>query len=139
MKINHTDFIIGNNPDIIYYTSLGSEDFLDSIGNPVIKDGSSDKIYAKAILNRKSRELKTNTGINSVSYRYYIKVNPECMPYNTKKLHTVDNNNKLSFVDKKCKDGWFFKEVSRSVFDKYLTFLRTQSTQLLKEIQRDIK
>lgn len=142
MKINHKDFILQTSKeDSVFYTISGQEDFLDEEGNPVVKDGQSDKVYAKAINNRKPREIKiqNNSGLNKISYSFYIKVSPESIPYNPKKLHSVTDNNSLSFVNEKCKSGWFFKEVPKSIFDKYLLFLKTKSIKWLKETQRELK
>jgi hypothetical protein len=141
MKINHEDFLVNNKTeDSIYYTIVGEEDFLDSDGNGIISDPTSDKIFAKAINNKKPRDLiKNSSNLNKMSYRFFIKTNPESQLFNPKQLYTVSDPNRLGFVDSKCKDGWSFKEVSRSAFDKYLLFLKTQSVKWLKEAQREIK
>lgn len=117
----------------------GDHDLLDNDGNPVVKDESSEHIFAKAIYGRRSRELRSVTGLNQVSYRYYILMNPDRIPYNPKKNFSVTDQNPLSFVESKCKDGWSFGEVPKSIFDKYLNFLRTQNIKWLKETQRELK
>lgn len=141
MRINHQDFVLHHNENTknIFYTMSGDEDEFDAAGNPIIKDESSDKIFAKAIYGRKSRDMKSVTGLNKVSYRYYILMNPEKMPYNPKKNFSVTDQNPLSFVESKCKDGWSFEEVPQNIFDKYLNFLRTQNIKWLKETHRELK
>lgn len=141
MKINHQDFIVQRNEDTknIFYTTNGNHDLLDSDGNPIIKDESSDKVFAKAIYGRKSREMRSTGGLGSISYRYYILMNPEKIPYNPKKNFSVTNQNALSFVESKCKEGWSFEEVPKSIFDKYIHFLRTQNIKWFKETQRELK
>ena len=141
MQINHQQFIVQHNEQTkdIFYTISGQQDSLDSNGNPIVDNGSSDKIFAKAIYGRKSRELKSSSGLGQTSYRYYILMNPEKIPYNPKTYFSVTDNNKLSFVDSKCKEGWSFQEVPQVIFDKYLNFLRTSNTKWLKETQRELK
>lgn len=141
MQINHQDFVVRHNEQTkdIFYTIKGQEDFLDENGNPIVDSESSNNIFAKAIYGRKSRELKSSSGLGQVSYRYYILMNPEKIPYNPKTYFSVTDNNKLSFIDSKCKEGWTFQEVPQVIFDKYLSFLRTSSIKLLKETQRELK
>lgn len=140
MRIDHKQFVVNTQADETFYTMIGHEDSIDENGNPIVHDGLSTKVFAKAINNRKPRELVRNDSpFGKSSYRFYIKVNPESQPFNPKKFHTVNDQNKLSFIDSKCKDGWFFKEVSQTVFDKYLLFLKTENLKWLKETQRELK
>lgn len=136
MRMNHSDFIVSDKEECICYTDSGNEDFIDDEGNFVILDRSSDKIYAKAMNNRKSKQIKNN---EIFPYKFYIKTSPESIVYNPKKIYSADKQNKLSFVDTTCKSGWFFKEVPKSIFDKYLLFLKTQDMRWFKEINKEIK
>lgn len=136
MRMNHNDFITSNKQECICYTDSGHEDYVDDEGNFIILDQASERVYAKAINNRKSRQIKNN---DIFPYKFYIKINPESIVYNPKKIHSVNEQNKLSFVDSACKSGWFFKEVPKSIFDKYLLFLKTQDTRWFKEVNKEIK
>ena len=142
MKINHQDFVLkqnNNDKKNIFYTLNGNHDLLDDSGDPLVTDESSDKIFAKAIYSRRSREIKSISGSHQLSYRYYILMSPDRIPYNPKHNFSVTEQNSLSFVDEKCKSGWSFEEVPKNIFDKYINFLRTQNIKWLKETQRELK
>jgi hypothetical protein len=141
MKINPQDFILQQKTSVedLFYTLEGEHDALDDQGYPTVAGSKLDRVFAKAIYGRKPRELKINNGVNRISYRYYILANPEKIPYNPKKLHSVEKKDKLSFVNNVCKEGWSFIEVSKTAFDKYLMFLKTKNLKWLKETQRELK
>lgn len=122
----------------VYYTLIGNEDFLDEKGNPC-RNTNDNSVYAKAIKNKLPKAFQSNTFNNdSVGYSFYIKVLPNKTLYNPIQLYAVKGS-KPSFIDSVCKNTDKFIEVNQTIFDKYITFLRTKNTQWLTEAQREIK
>lgn len=134
MKISSQDFIVKNNTiDSKYYTTFQYQEFTDDDEfYRLSKDG--DKVFAKVIKSGLSRDM---TNSNPAQYKYYVRGN------NGKKLHDPFpkysvSDNKSSFLDKVCKGDQQFIEVTKSVFEKYITFLKTESNQYLTSAQREI-
>lgn len=134
MKISSTDFIVKDkNLESKYYTTFQYQEFVDDDEfYRLSKDG--DKVFAKVIKGGLSRDMGN---ANPAQSKYYIKGN------NGKKLHDPFpkysiSDNKSSFLDKICKSNQQFIEVTKSVFDKYIIFLKTESNQYLISAQREI-
>lgn len=141
MKTNYDDFFVNKTPksDIsIFYTHKKYSDSINTDGYPILKDENSPYIIAKAVCNKLPKNFANDDHINKNTYRFYIKMSSELQLYNPKIFHTTTDINKLSFLDTVCKDGWKFKEVSRSTFDKYLMFLKTDSVKWYNAAQREI-
>lgn len=116
-----------------YYTLIDNKDFLDEKDNPR-KTELSDAVYAKAIVNKKSKHIVDS----KLYYSYYILVNSKNEIYNPIQLHSSIKS-KSGFIDKVCKTEVFFKEVDKSIFDMYISFLRTKNLRLLKNINRSLE
>lgn len=123
-------------PEEQYYCAIGYEDFLDDSGNPRLNDGDNDTVAAKVVLNKKPRQVTAN----GIYKSYFIKVNPSLQIFNPSlNTNAVKNKTDNHFINKVCKNEWFFKEVDSIIFNKYITFLKSPNAKLIKEIERDLK
>jgi hypothetical protein len=134
MKIPAQDFIVNKSQsESRYYTTFQYQEFVDDEEYyRLSKD--SDKVFAKVIKGGLSRDM---TNSNPAQYKYYVRGT------NGKKLHDPFpkysvSDNKSSFLDKVCKGDQQFIEVTKSVFEKYIVFLKTESNQYLTSAQREI-
>ena len=120
----------------MYYCLSGNEDFIDDQNNPRINKENDPRVVAKAVQNKKSKHIT-----ESVSYyRYYLKTNPNLEIFNPIEYHSSIKEKKLfSHVHAVCKNTWTFKEVDKSLFDKYIIFLKTKNIQSLRDIERQLK
>jgi len=137
MKIDTNQFIVEKQvagEETLYFTSRGNETFLDDMDNPRLeKDGPT--VYAKAIKDKKSRQLTKDVPIG---YSYFIKTEPNKKIYDPTVLHSVESKVQKSFINKTCKNELVFTEVTQSVFDQYVSFLRTGNSLWLNKAQRDL-
>lgn len=137
MKIDRNQFVVEKTvagEETLYFTSSGNETFLDERNNPRLeKDGPT--VYAKAIRNKKSRQLTKDAPIG---YSYFIKTEPNKKIYDPTVLHSVESKVQKSFINKTCKNELVFTEVTQSVFDQYVNFLRTGNSLSLHKAQREI-
>lgn len=139
MKIE-TDFTVQkkttDNDQNLLYGLMGEEDFLDDSGNPRIKSDDNPKIMAKAIKTKLSKHMTESR----ISLRYYIRTKPNNIIYNPIKIESsVKDKETFNFINNTCKNNIDFKEVTQSIFDKYLTFLRTKNVRWLNAAQRELK
>lgn len=122
--------------EIQNFCLIGQEDFLDSNGNPRLENHEDEKIVAKIVFNKKSRQITER----SISKAYMIKVNPKLEVFNpVQTLSAIKNKQSNHFIENTCKSEWYFKEVDMHIFDKYLNFLKTKNVKLIKDIERDLK
>ena len=136
MRVNSSDFIIDHSlAETKYYTNKGSESYLDEDGNSRLKI-DNDKVYAKAVKNKPSKNFTDKT---RVGYSYYVKTTPNKVLYNPMESYSIDPKIQKSFINKICKSELMFLEVSESIFNMYLNFLKTENTQWLTKAQRVIK
>lgn len=136
MKINSSEFIIDHSSsETKYYTKKGCENFSDDSGNPRL-DKDCDKVYAKATKDKLSKNF---TDKSRIGFSYYVKSTPEKVLYNPLETYSIDPKIKKSFVNKICKVELKFLEVSESVFNMYVNFLKTENTKWLTKAQREIK
>lgn len=137
MKINRNQFVVDKpvaGEETLYFTSRGNETFLDDMDNPRLeKDGPT--VFAKAIKDKKSRQLTKDAPIG---FSYYIKTEPNKKIYDPTVLHSVESKVQKSFINKTCKSELVFTEVTQSVFDQYVSFLRTGNVLWLNKAQREI-
>lgn len=137
MRVDISDFVVNNNKslDDEYYTLIGKENFLDNNGFPRTLENSS-VIYAKAIKNKKTKNLQNN----NTHYRYFVLADKNNILYNPIVLHSVDdqNHHTYDFINGVCKNGLDFKEVSYDIFKNYLSFLKTSSKKFFTKAQRDM-
>jgi len=119
-----------------YYGLIDKHDFLDDQGDPRITEENDEKIMAKAIPNKPSKHM-TNT---KMQYRFYIRTEQNNAIYNPVPIESLVKDKKpFQFINNVCKNNMTFKEVSQSVFDKYLTFLKTKNARWLNAAQRELK
>lgn len=140
MRVDASQFSIQHNPsaggeESKFYTRKNDAVFTDDNNYPRLSV-DSDKVYAKAI---KDKPSKNFTDKNRVGYSYYIKSAPNKILFNPLDLHTIEPKVAKSFINKICKTELMFLEVSESVFNMYLNFLKTENTQWLSKAQREIK
>jgi hypothetical protein len=136
MKVNNSDFIVNHSSEVIkYYTKKGYESFVDDDGDPRL-DKDSDKVFAKVVKDKPSKNFADK---KRVGFSYYIKSTPNKTLYNPTENYSIDPKVKKSFVNKVCKSELKFLEVSESVFNMYLNFLKTENSQWLVKAQREIK
>lgn len=136
MKVNRSEFIINHSStETKYFTKKGYETFLDDENTPRI-DTDCERVFAKAIKNKPSKNFADR---NRVGFSYYIKSTPNKILYNPLENFSIDPKVARSFVNKICKSELMFLEVSESVFNMYLNFLRTENSQWLTKAQREIK
>jgi hypothetical protein len=136
MKIDISEFITRTNePEQKFYTKKGEESFVDEDKN-FRSSTESPQVYAKAIRKRLSKNFAGN---KNLAYAYYIKSDPSRNLFNPMDLYSIEPKVKKSFINKVCKTELVFTEVTESIFNKYLTFLRTENIKWLQDAQREIK
>lgn len=118
-----------------YYTLMGSEDHLDDNGYPKVNK-DNDKTYAKKIKSKKSKLVSDK----NITFRFYIKTDPNNNIINpivlfSDKNHDTRSNDRLN---KTCKQTEQYKEVSESIFNQYLEFLKTKNSKWLNAAQREV-
>lgn len=112
------------------YCLSGKEEFLDSDNAPRVRYATNPNLCAKAVRNMKPKHFNDD----KVHLRFYIKMTPDLEPFNPKQ--PKDSINRLN---RTCKSEYIFKEVNRSVFDKYISFLKTHNKAWLVDVKREIK
>ena len=116
-----------------FYTTLQYQEFMDDNENSRVSI-DSNKVFAKSLKTGYSKHM---TNSEPKYNKYYVRVNAG------KKLHDPFpkysfGDNKGSFVDKICKSENVYKEVTESVFNMYLNYLRTENPQWYTKAQREI-
>jgi hypothetical protein len=134
MKISQTDFKVNSTDNTsLYYTTLQYQEYEDDQEfSRTTKD--SDKVFAKAIKNGLSRDISSQ---ESFQYRYYVRLESNKKLYDPFPKYSFSDN-KNSFVDKVCKPNNSFKEVNKSLFDKYINFLKTENNQWYTQANREL-
>lgn len=140
MKNNIQQFSISEEIEGKYYCQYGKEDFIDEDGWPRLKASTSEDILAKAIQNKKPKNITEKIK----HYRFFLKMSPNMELYNPKTIHSSlsakeQQHKQFSYINKTCKSSWTFKEVDQNLFNRYLLFLKTMNMQTLKDIQRQLK
>lgn len=126
-----------NTQDDKFYCLAGYEDYIDSEGYPR-SHHINDNTVAKIVFSKKPKHFADTA--NKSYGRYYIKLDPNSKIFNPKKiLSSIEEKNSLNFINNVCKNEWSFQEVTPQIFQKYITFLKTQNLSWLKDAQRDLK
>lgn len=115
-----------------YYTTLQYEEYKDENENSLRKV-DDNKVFAKSIKRGYSKDITKSAPIYN---KFYIKVYPNKKLYDPFPLYSVSDN-KTSFIDKVCKSENTYKEVTESVFNMYLNYLKTENIQWLNKAQRE--
>lgn len=118
-----------------YYCLSGMEDYIDDDSNPRVNT-DDDRVVAKAIQNKRPKHF----GDNKLYFRYFIKMNPNFEPFDPIEYHSsIKDKQKFAHINSVCKTTWNFKEVDKTIFDRYILFLKTKSIQTLRDIERQLK
>lgn len=136
MKINSADFIVNHSSsETKYYTKKGYETFVDEDDSPRLTT-DCERVFAKSVKNKPSKNFSDR---NRLATSYYIKSTPNKILYNPLDNFSIDPKVARSFVNKVCKSELMFLEVSESIFNMYLNFLKTENSKWLTKAQREIK
>jgi hypothetical protein len=106
-----------------YYTIIKDYDFIDSENNPRVKNENDSRIMAKSKI-RKDKSIKYLIRTNAIKQLY----NPTTQ---------LPENQKSELLKQDGGDVIQFKEVSKSSFDMYITFLRTMNTMWIRNAERE--
>lgn len=116
-----------------FYTTLQYKEYIDNEDNCRLSTENS-KVFAKAIKNGLSRDMTKGGG---QYYKYYVKCSANKTLHDPFPKYSISDN-KHSFIDRICRSENVYKEVTFSVFEKYLNYLRTENSQWLKNAQNEI-
>jgi hypothetical protein len=134
MRVNLSDFQLNKTDQSIkLYTLLGQETSIDEDGFPRV-DTENDKVFAKAVKNKLSKKFLSD----NPTYSFFIKTDPNhniINPIETYSIKKINSN----FLNKICKAESVFTEVTESIFNKYLNFLKTSNVKWLNSAQRELK
>jgi len=120
-------------PESLYYTTLQYQEFTDNDEfYRLSKDG--ERVFAKAIKYGMSKNIANS---KPIQFRYYIRANSKKQLFDPFPRYSVSDN-RSSFVDKVCKADHNFIEVTQSIFNKYINFLKTENNQWLLKAQREV-
>lgn len=141
MRVDHTHFNISqqsnstvDNAPQRFYTNQEHSEFEDSQGFYRAED-DGDHVFAKAIRDKLSKNI-TNKNLN---YSYYIKASPNKVLHDARKLYALKDDPDHSYINNVCKSDHSFIQVTESIFNKYLNFLKTNNIQWLNQAQREVK
>ena len=138
MKINTSEFNIKHHnidtKNNQYYVLADEEDFVDDQGNPRTNDAK--RACAKLVFGKKSKHITDQKAYHG----YFIKCSPNKEAYNPIKLHSSIKDKPINaFIDTVCKNELSYIEVDKSIFETYLSFLKTKNIRILTEINRSLK
>ena len=106
-----------------YYTQIGHQDFIDNENNPRSKEENNNKVLAKI-------KYKDNNYA-----KYLIRLDHNKKLFNPNLQNESKGKNKP--IDLFLPNSDSFKEVSRKVFDFYLSFLRTSNVSWINHAERE--
>ena len=115
-----------------YYTTLQYQEFLDDDENSRTQS-DGDKVFAKSVKSGYSKDI---THKNPKYNKYYVRISPNKKLYDPFPKYSVSDN-KASFIDKVCKSNNSYREVPESIFNMYLSYLRTENVQWYNKAQRE--
>jgi hypothetical protein len=135
MRVDTEDFRIKQSQEQNkFYTLLGNESFCDNNGFPRMEI-ESELTFAKAVKSKLSKSF----GSDDLSYRFYIRTDPNKNILNPLETYSLKTKEKSSFINKTCKIETVFSEVPESIFNQYINFLKTNNTKWLNSAQRELK
>jgi len=105
-----------------FFSTIKTYDFIDEDNNPRLIDENDHRIMAKA-------KIKANG-----SYKYMIRLDTLKKIYDPTNDMSENKNNNLFQVDGADIE---FKEVSKTTFDLYLSFLRTMNVSWIRNAERE--
>lgn len=116
-----------------FYTTLQYQDYIDEDEN-YRTSVENNKVFAKSVKNGFSRDVSKS---GPQYYKYYIRCSSNKIIFDPFPKYS-SSDNKQSFIDKVCRPESIYKEVSPSVFEKYLNYLKTENSQWLKNAQKEL-
>jgi hypothetical protein len=127
------DFLVNNTKqEIKYYTISSYAEYSDDNDHArLYKD--CNKVFAKSIQERLGKDAMSP---DTPQTKYYIRGTNGKELFDPFPKYSLKEKGP-SFIDKVCKDSEFI-QVTKIVFDKYITFLNTQSKQYFISAQREI-
>lgn len=139
MKINREEFAVetinAKEKIVKFYVVQGQHDFLDGEGYPRANQ-EKNEVCAKAIPDKPTKHFGDSRGSD---YRYYIRMDADQELFNPVKiLSTVKNKKNNHFINSVCKNTNAFKEVTPTIFSKYIEYLKSKDIRWLKEAQREL-
>lgn len=135
MRVDTEDFRIKQSQEQNkFYTLLGNESFCDDNGFPRMEI-ENELTFAKAVKSKLSKSF----GSDDLSYRFYIRTDPNKNILNPLETYSLKTKEKSSFINKTCKIETVFSEVPESIFNQYINFLKTNNTKWLNSAQRELK
>lgn len=141
MRVNKSQFVTNSGSSDTkekvnkYYVLQGIEDFLDDYGYPRSND-YSDNVCAKAVADKPTKHFGDTRGKD---YRYYIRMDADQELFNPVQiLSSVKDKKSNHFINSVCKSTDSFKEVSPSIFNSYIEYLKSKDIRWLKDAQREL-
>lgn len=116
-----------------YYTTFQHEEFSDENQNSLASK-ESNKVFAKAVKSGLSKHIQNKT---PSFFKFFVRVSGPKLLYDPFPKYSVSDS-KNSFLDKVCKSTNGYKEVTESIFNMYLSYLRTQNPQWYNKAQREL-
>lgn len=116
-----------------FYTTLQYQDYMDDDENSRSSTENST-VFAKAVKSGLSRDMSK---MGSQHFKYYVRCAANKTLYDPFPKYSTSDN-KQSFIDKVCRPETSYKEVTLSIFDKYLNYLKTENNQWLKSAQKEL-
>lgn len=113
----------------MFFTISKYQSFVDENGFPRL-ESDSEHVYAKIVNNKKRKSLQDTNLYPS----FYIRTDP-----NKNIVNPFYDTNKKNFINKICKDSLDFSEVTESIFNKYINFLKSENPMWLSHAQREIR
>jgi hypothetical protein len=114
-----------------YYTTLQYQEYEDEYENS-LRNKDDDKVFAKELVAGLNRDVRE---VNPTNTKYYIRFDGK-NPHDPFPLYTI-NTDKRSYIDKVCKSTNTYKQVTKDIFDLYLTYLKTENPRYYKSVQRE--
>lgn len=116
-----------------FYTTLQYQEFSDSEDNSRSRT-DNNTVFAKAVKSGLSRDMNKS---GAQYYKYYIRCYANKKLYDPFPKYSISDS-KNSFIDKICRPETIYKEVTQSIFDKYLNYLKTENAQWFNHAQREM-
>lgn len=134
MRVNIKDFQVKEaQATETFFTTSKYAEFFDDQKN-ALTETENPNTFAKRIKNKLARNMKED-----IKFSYFIKCNPNKELLNPFDTHsTVKDKQPYSALNKVCKTESLFVEVAESIFNQYVSFLRTNNKNLLTSAQREL-
>ncbi len=134
MKIDINDFNIKHkSADAYYFTTSDHAEFKDEEDNfQTLKE--TDQTYAKKIKNKLARNM-----LDPDNFAFFVRSSPNKKLHDPFELHSSVKDKQLySAVNKVCKTTDSVIQVPETIFNQYVTFLKTNNRKLFTKTQREV-